>query len=215
MWWAQRTELSQGWSIKSSWVRFFWPPEMELVYSSLSCLLKNPLSLQPSKQVAGKWRQGKIGRKRKVSTLIKMVNKYRMPSTSLRSETEKPKTCWKSTKCHTHKALTLSDIDIPISKVGQLFFPQWEHSLATEKQPREARSKGNIQLLNPSSSPRTNRFSHRKKRVQSISGNTDHSAQRELSFYKQRYRHLGSLTRTSSLFSKGKSLGLAHSHWGL
>lgn len=34
-----------------------------------------------------------------------------------------------------------------------------------------------------------------------MSGNTDHSAQRELSFYKQRYRHLGSLTRTSSLSS--------------
>lgn len=116
--WAQQTELSQGWSIKSSWVRFVWPPEMGLVYSSLSCLF----FLQPSEQVAGKWRQGKIGRKRKVSTLIKMVNRYRMPSTSLCSETEKPKTRWKSTKCHTHKALTLSDTDIPISKVGQLFF---------------------------------------------------------------------------------------------
>lgn len=30
--------LRAGWSIKSSWVHFVWPPEMGLVYSSLSYL---------------------------------------------------------------------------------------------------------------------------------------------------------------------------------
>lgn len=35
--------LRAGWSIKSSWVHFVWPPEMGLVYSSLSYFFKKKI----------------------------------------------------------------------------------------------------------------------------------------------------------------------------
>lgn len=181
MWWAQQTELSQGWSIKSSWVRFVWPPEMGLVYSSLSCLLKkSPL---PSALGTSSWKMktGQNWKKKKGIHIDQNGEQIQNAQHITMQWDREAKNALKINKMpHTQgtDAVRHRHSNNQGRTTFFFFLTQWEHSLATEKRPREARSKGNIQLLNPSSSPRTNRFSHRKKRVQSISGNTDHSAQR-------------------------------------
>lgn len=61
---------------------------------------------------------------------------------------------------------------------------------------------------------RTLKLLNGKRRIQSLPEIPATGGRRQLS-PKQVHRHLGNLTRTSSLSSKGKSLGLAHSNWSL
>lgn len=54
-----------------------------------------------------KWGQGKVGRKGKVTTLIKTEKKIGKPAHN-HTVRQRPKMLDKSTKCHTYKALALS-----------------------------------------------------------------------------------------------------------
>ena len=76
------------------------------------------------------------------------------------------------------------------------------------------RSSRNTWLLDPNMRPQTDSYSSKGKvkRIPLFLETPTTSGQRQLSFNKQIHIYLGSLTRTSSLFSKGKSLGLAHSN---